>query len=266
MPTFFLALVLSLPVLAGVAIKRDHWQPGSTIHIELKGASPMEERCLKTIATDVSRVVPLTLSFHQEGELRRPDVRLTVGSTSGARAGTGGHSDTGNRPNRIESMAMVFHPQLAAMPSFDETECRRLGQMIVLHEFGHMLGLVHEHRHPDVPPAIADRVSTVVPRYYRSYDRPIRDRRRDRHIYTTYDIASVMHYYIPLDQRLVTTLVESGDFADYFRRGSEGLEYKVLHFGVWSPLSPGSFFSSGGYSSGDVELLQSIYGRPEGSP
>lgn len=100
--------------------------------------------------------------------------------------------------------ALLIHPDmptmnLAVKPEHEDFE------VIVIHEFGHALGAMHEHQHPhaDIPwdkPAVYE--------FYQNREmNPLTRAQIDRHIFTpfnasdafhlSYDKKSIMHYPVP---------------------------------------------------------------------
>lgn len=59
----------------------------------------------------------------------------------------------------------------------------------ILHEFGHVLGLRHEHQRPDRPD---DLYPGQPDGRYKKYPRSVLD--KEKGIYFEYDVDSIMHY------------------------------------------------------------------------
>lgn len=87
----------------------------------------------------------------------------------------------------------------------NEQESEESIRQVILHEFGHALGLVHEHQHPEVSISWD---SAKVYRYYHDTQKPPWTKeqvdfnifyRYDKNTinYTRYDSTSIMHYAIP---------------------------------------------------------------------
>lgn len=116
----------------------------------------------------------------------------------------------GGSASYVGSDAKNIHPDSATMffGWINPTELEQSIKQVVLHEFGHALGLIHEHQHPDVTiPWDTPAVYT----YYRETQNPPWDEEKVYHQvfykysrttlnYTEYDVRSIMHYAI--DNRL----------------------------------------------------------------
>lgn len=76
---------------------------------------------------------------------------------------------------------------------------------VVVHEFGHALGLEHEHRHPNAPININEYFLYLIQKNNWSYAQAqaqaafftSQDEAVSKLEYSTYDPLSIMHYYVP---------------------------------------------------------------------
>ena len=139
--------------LAAIAVKDSVWAPGSTIFVDIikwNGAHDVftQEQIrtfLRKSATSWTRETGLTLIF---GPTNRPaDIRVFVNFED---EGTAWHSAQGWSAIGTSARRHPTHEhtmQLDIGRKADKKKCRGL----MHHEFGHAVGLDHEHTHPNRP-------------------------------------------------------------------------------------------------------------------
>jgi serralysin len=135
-----------------------------------------------------------------DGTTNRPDLRVSFDTTKGSNSYIG--SDALNVPKNKATMNFGWIP-LQGGAGVDTIVI----QEVVLHEFGHAIGLVHEHQSPG---ANIPWDTTALYEYYeRTQDPPwteeqvnsnILQRYAERDVdYNRYDVLSIMHYSIDND-------------------------------------------------------------------
>jgi hypothetical protein len=114
------------------------WTPGETITVSFLGGSPQLQNKVKNVALEwtVPGMANLTLDFR--ANTTQTDIRIAFIS------GAGSWSYLGTTCRRIPHPNPTMNYGWLTNSSSDD-EIRR----VVLHEFGHALGLVHEHQHPE---------------------------------------------------------------------------------------------------------------------
>ncbi len=176
------------------------WRPGQIINVRVSGAEAGDLACIHQATTQISTFA--NVRFNVARNLRNPHVELTVERTSDDLLSEGS-SDVGNVRFRRERITLRLLPN-----------CAGKALRTIRHEFGHLLGLSHEHQHPDTPQlvtqAILDSISGpgdefLIPRtaaQMRAYN--LRS--------TPYDPDSVMHYEFILDGVVARAFLDADQF------------------------------------------------------
>lgn len=110
------------------------WEPGDSISIRFLGGSEALQERVKAAASEWTRHANLTLDFRNQGPTA---IRIAF------RQGNGSWSYLGTMCLQIQEPQPTMNYGWLTDDS-DDDELRR----VVLHEFGHALGLIHEHQNP----------------------------------------------------------------------------------------------------------------------
>lgn len=166
------------------------WENGKRLRIRfLDGDSTVQDR-IATIAPEWEQYTNLTLDFVRDGDA---EIRISFldRGFSWSTVGT-------DALNRGRVQATMNYGWLT--PSTGEREYRR----VVLHEFGHALGMIHEHQNP----AAEGEIPWDKPRVYEYYARQSWSRQDvddnifdvyavDATNFTSFDSTSIMQYAVP---------------------------------------------------------------------
>jgi serralysin len=121
-------------------LRKYQWPIGSTITVKfLGGAKSLQERVKKVAKewTGGANMAKVTLAFKDQGDA---DIRIAF------QQGNGSWSYLGTYCKQIPKNEPTMNYGWLT-PTSSEDELRR----VVLHEFGHALGLIHEHQNPNRP-------------------------------------------------------------------------------------------------------------------
>lgn len=182
----------TMPVSMGVAAKKKLWKPGTELKVRfLEGTPALHARVLQTAAAWFVDGVRLKLSAAQGGEPAQIRIAFNPNGGSWSYIGTDGLGIHPSQP--------TMNLGWATLDTAEHDFCS-----VVIHEFGHALGLLHEHNHPEArirwnraavyadlegPPNYWDR-RTIDYNVFARFD-------ASNVITTDFDQASVMIYTIP---------------------------------------------------------------------
>lgn len=164
-----------------------YWKPGRTLKIAMYDEDQETIDLVKSIASKWLPHINLKFDFisGEEGDIR---IYINYSGDGGGKCALG--TDALTVPAHRSTMALNTDPTNA-----------RFG-FVVLHEFGHALGLLHEHQHPDADiPWDRPKVYTLYQQQF-GWSREIVDLnvlplpRVPGHTYGSYDRHSVMHYEV----------------------------------------------------------------------
>lgn len=177
-----------------------YWARGRTLRIEFLKSPP--EFITQPIMNAANKWLPhINLKF-QVVTSGPSDIRIGLNEyLHWSELGTDALLIPQGMPTMEFNVQELFGPAVKPLPGLER---------IVLHEFGHMLGAVHEHQHPDANIPWNEPVLTALLKQVGYSDELIRKNFLDRYEaadfnHSPYDRDSIMHYDIP-------NLLTLGDF------------------------------------------------------
>jgi len=174
----------------GAALRAALWEPGETITIKFMDGSPALQERVKETAKQWLEHANLRFSFVASGDA---DIRIAF------QQGNGSWSYIGENCRQIPADEPTMNFGWLDDASSDEDV-----HSVVLHEFGHAIGLIHEHQNPkdrirwnreavvndlSSPPNNWD-LPTIEHNMFKAYA-------EDETIATSVDAGSIMMYPIP---------------------------------------------------------------------
>jgi len=166
-----------------------YWPNGKVLKVRFLGGTEAERAKVRKYAVEWSEVANLRFLFVEKGV---SDLRVSF------TAGLGTWSLVGTDASRMQQNKPTMNFGL-----FNPRTTESAYRAAILHEFGHVLGLLHEHQHPKggIPwdkPKLYDYYQRTQGWESDRVDEQVLSRLNStRTQYTRYDPASIMHYPIP---------------------------------------------------------------------
>lgn len=186
----------------GAALSNMLWPPDkTTLKVRFRNGSQWDKDTVEKIVKTHYHAVPMRIRFKflKDGERGPSDIRIEFASHSECTIGQAANNHPGET-----TMWLELHPKLRTS---EERQAQR--QSNILHEFGHALGMMHEHTHPDCKAnwnyrVLQAKTGWSMQRVHNNY----RKLNYGEATLSQYDPESIMHYPInPGDtQSMVTRL------------------------------------------------------------
>lgn len=164
------------------------WQPGRTLHVAFLEGSPQLQQKVASYAKQWMRYANITFLFDNHP---KAEIRITF------QPGAGTYSYLGT-----DALLPSIAPDQATM-NYDDLTANSSDEVFsfyVLHEFGHALGLIHEHQQP-VAGIMWDKVAVrlAYPNFTEEQleENIFKRYTRSQTQYSNFDPASIMVYRIP---------------------------------------------------------------------
>jgi hypothetical protein len=166
------------------------WKPGRTLRVRFLDGDPVVHQKIAQVAQQWSQFGNIKFKFGND-----PDAEIRISCKLGAGSWSYIGTDALNIPKNQPTMNYGW-----LKPDTDDREYFR----VVMHEFGHALGCIHEHQHPQ---AGIPWNREAVYRYYMSAPNNWNKESVDTNIFqlysknitqfSQYDPQSIMHYAVP---------------------------------------------------------------------
>jgi Astacin (Peptidase family M12A) len=168
------------------------WENGKRLRIRFLDGDAAVQQKIANIAPEWEQFTNLKLDFVRDGAA---EIRISFRDVGFSWSTVG--TDAVSRPRMLPSMNYGW-----LKPNTAEREYRR----VVLHEFGHALGMIHEHQNPEA----VGRIPWDKPKVYAYYARQGWSQQdvdenifdvydRDDTNFTSFDSGSIMQYAVPDD-------------------------------------------------------------------
>lgn len=119
----------------GAVLRDKKWQPGQTLRVRFLDGDPIVQQKIEAIAHQWSQHINIRFAFGND-----PDAEIRISCQRG-----GSWSYIGTDALGIaKDQPTMNYGWLTPTSSDDDYSS------VVLHEFGHALGMIHEHQHPEV--------------------------------------------------------------------------------------------------------------------
>lgn len=179
---------------AGPWIQDSLWSTGQHLHIVFADGTPEQQADVKAIAPEWTKYANLTFDFGTAtADFSQDDVRISF-------QGSGSHSALGRQALGAARSGQVSMQLSTATHGGSPKAWRRT----ILHEFGHLLGLLHEHQNPRAKIRWNEQYVTQ----YLSKNGMSAAEARDNVLTTAggegkdFDPKSIMLYYLPRESNL----------------------------------------------------------------
>jgi serralysin len=118
----------------GAVETKKKWQPGQTLRVRFLDGDPIVQQKIEAVAHQWSQYINIRFEFGHD-----PDAEIRISCKRG-----GSWSYIGTGALSIPKDEATMNYGWLTPDSSDEDYSR-----VVLHEFGHALGMIHEHQHPE---------------------------------------------------------------------------------------------------------------------
>ena len=154
--------------LRGAVLTDQKWQPGQTLRVRFLDGDPLVQQKIEAVAHQWSHYINIQFAFSSD-----PDAEIRISCQPG-----GSWSYVGTGALLIAKDQPTMNYGWLKPDSSDEEY-----SSVVLHEFGHALGCIHEHQHPEAGiPWNQD----AVYRYYMQPPNNWTKERIDHNLFTQY--------------------------------------------------------------------------------